>query len=103
MERQWIACNACGDDNYLQTSESEGWPIGRCRRCGLVFVNPVPVFRPDAEFSEMSKGFQYTRYMHGAVPSAPAATWRSAAAPAPPSGPERKWAGRRRGSTSTRS
>jgi len=67
MYRHWISCNACGYDSYVQYSEFQGWPIGRCGQCGLVYVNPIPVFEPNAEFSEMSQAFQYTRYMHQEV------------------------------------
>jgi len=67
MYREWISCNACGNDSYQLVTEFQGWPIGHCGQCGLVYVNPIPVFEPNAEFSEMSQDFQYTRYMHQEV------------------------------------
>jgi 2-polyprenyl-3-methyl-5-hydroxy-6-metoxy-1,4-benzoquinol methylase len=59
-----ISCNACGADTFRLLSTVGEWNIGRCTRCGLVYLNPAPFFEPDTEFSSMSKGFQYTRYMH---------------------------------------
>jgi len=64
MEPSWIACNACGADDFAPNGTVDGWTIGRCRACGLVYVNPVPFFEPADEFSEMSRGFEYTEYMH---------------------------------------
>ena len=46
MESRLIACNACGADDFAPTSTIDGWTIGRCRACGLVFVNPAPFFDP---------------------------------------------------------
>ncbi len=40
------------------------WRIGQCPSCTLVRVNPVPFFEPSAEFSELSRDFQYTRFQH---------------------------------------
>jgi 2-polyprenyl-3-methyl-5-hydroxy-6-metoxy-1,4-benzoquinol methylase len=60
-----IACNACGADRFQPTSTvSGGWHIGRCGDCGLVYVDPAPFFDPSVGFSEMSRGFEYTDYMH---------------------------------------
>lgn len=68
MRKAWITCNACGADDYQQISLAAGeWPIGKCRKCGLIYVNPIPFFDPTPEFSEVSKDFQYTRYMHGEI------------------------------------
>lgn len=64
MKRQWISCNACGADAYQSLSSVGEWNIGNCARCGLVYLNPAPFFDPTPEFSAMSKGFQYTQYMH---------------------------------------
>lgn len=64
MQRNWISCNTCGADDYKELAYSGEWPIGKCSHCGLIYVNPVPVFAPDDEFSEISKEFQYTRFMH---------------------------------------
>ena len=64
MESRLIACNACGADDFAPTSTVDGWTIGRCRACGLVFVNPAPFFDPADSFSEMSREFEYTEYMH---------------------------------------
>ena len=64
MKKVLISCNACGANNFQTISTVEEWNIGRCRECGLIYLNPAPFFEPTNEFSEMSKGFQYTRYMH---------------------------------------
>ena len=67
METRWIACNACGADRFAALSAVGVWTIGRCEACGLVFVNPVPIFEPTDEFSTISREFEYTEYMHGPV------------------------------------
>jgi len=60
----WISCNACGADSFKELSEVDGWHIGQCSNCSLIYVNPVPYFEPDAAFSEKSLEFQYTGYMY---------------------------------------
>jgi 2-polyprenyl-3-methyl-5-hydroxy-6-metoxy-1,4-benzoquinol methylase len=65
MQARPITCNACGADRFVAESQVDGWNIGHCADCGLVFVNPIPFFDPTDEFSEISKGFEYTEYMHG--------------------------------------
>jgi len=67
METRPIVCNACGADRYVPQSTVDGWTIGKCRDCGLVYVNPAPFFEPTDEFSEMSKAFEYTEYMHNPI------------------------------------
>lgn len=67
MQQHWISCNTCGADDYQVMDFAEKWPIGKCARCGLVYVNPIPTFEPNNEFSEISKKFQYTRFMHGEI------------------------------------
>lgn len=67
MKTQWIPCNACGTDAYQPLSSVGQWHIGNCTSCGLVYLNPAPFFEPTAEFSTVSKGFQYTRYMHETI------------------------------------
>jgi predicted ATP-grasp superfamily ATP-dependent carboligase/2-polyprenyl-3-methyl-5-hydroxy-6-metoxy-1,4-benzoquinol methylase len=62
MEKKWIACNVCGVDQFKPVNCKDGWTIGRCQNCGLVYVNPTAVFKPDHEFSKISLGFQYTRF-----------------------------------------
>ena len=64
MQSRWISCNACGADAFQLLSSAGEWKIGKCKECGLVYLNPAPFFEPTSEFSEMSRGFQYTRYMH---------------------------------------
>lgn len=64
MKTQRISCNACGADAYHLLSAAGEWNIGKCGVCGLVYLNPAPFFEPTSEFSAVSKGFQYTRYMH---------------------------------------
>jgi 2-polyprenyl-3-methyl-5-hydroxy-6-metoxy-1,4-benzoquinol methylase len=64
MQKRQISCNACGADAFQVLSTIGDWKIGKCSQCGLVYLNPAPFFEPDNEFSAMSKGFQYTRYMH---------------------------------------
>jgi len=67
METRPIVCNACGADRYVPKSNVDGWTIGTCRECGLVYVNPAPFFEPTDEFSEISKAFEYTEYMHAPI------------------------------------
>ncbi len=67
VEKEWISCNACGEDNYKEVHRVGEWPVGECLSCGMIYVNPTPFFRPTAEFSELSKEFEYTRYMHNTI------------------------------------
>lgn len=67
MQRDWISCNTCGADDYRLMNQVGEWSIGKCSGCGTVYVNPMPVFTPDNEFSEISKEFQYTQFMHGTI------------------------------------
>lgn len=64
MEARQIVCNACGSDRYVPLSSVDGWTIGRCDPCELVYVNPAPFFEPTEEFSGISRDFEYTQYMH---------------------------------------
>ncbi len=67
METRHIVCSACGDDRFVPLSAVGEWTIGRCRTCGLVYVNPAPFFEPTDEFSRISREFEYTEYMHQPV------------------------------------
>lgn len=67
MEEKLISCNACGADRFEALSKVDGWTIGSCGSCGLVYVNPAPFFDPTVSFSEMSRTFEYTEYMHQPV------------------------------------
>lgn len=67
VDTRLIACNACGADDYGALSSVDGWTIGQCRACGLVYVNPAPFFAPTDEFADMSRAFEYTEYMHQPV------------------------------------
>ena len=67
MKKDWIPCNTCGADDYQVMAQASDWPIGKCSQCGQVYVNPVPVFEAGVEFSQISKTFQYTRFMHGEI------------------------------------
>lgn len=67
MQSEWISCNTCGADSYRVLNQVKEWSIGKCSCCDTVYVNPIPVFAPDNEFSEMSKEFQYTQFMHGEI------------------------------------
>jgi len=64
VRTEWIACNACGADSFRYLSRVREWQIGRCRNCGLVYVNPTPFFEPTESFSRLSLAFQYTRFQH---------------------------------------
>lgn len=63
-KKVFISCNVCGADAFQKLSTYDDWNIGRCRKCGLIYVNPIPVFEPTDEFSEVSKGFTYTQFQH---------------------------------------
>ena len=67
LETRHIPCNACGADRFVAESQVDGWTIGRCAACGLVFVNPTAFFPPTDAFSEMSRDFEYTEYMHATI------------------------------------
>jgi len=66
-EKVWITCNVCGADSFQELAHVESvgdeWCIGKCTNCGLIYVNPVPLFDKE-EFPELSLDFQYTQYMH---------------------------------------
>ncbi len=70
METRRILCNACGADRFLALSSVDEWTIGRCGACGLIYVNPAPFFRPTDEFSDVSRAFEYTEYMHRPITDA---------------------------------
>lgn len=77
MEKRWISCNACGTDDFIKLSSVGEWDIGKCARCELIYVNPAPFFEPTPEFSQVSKEFQYTAYMHQKITPAILAHERS--------------------------
>jgi len=60
----WVSCNACGADDFKELSQVAEWHIGKCRRCSLIYLNPMPFFEPSTEFSDMSLDFQYTQFQH---------------------------------------
>jgi 2-polyprenyl-3-methyl-5-hydroxy-6-metoxy-1,4-benzoquinol methylase len=64
MKTRWISCNVCGADAFQALAAVGEWNIGKCTRCSLIYLNPAPFFEATPEFSTISKGFQYTRYMH---------------------------------------
>jgi 2-polyprenyl-3-methyl-5-hydroxy-6-metoxy-1,4-benzoquinol methylase len=68
--KEWISCNACGADAFQELSIADGWHIGRCRHCSLIYLNPMPFFAPSEEFSRMSLEFQYTRFQRNLTPEA---------------------------------
>ena len=37
---EWVRCNLCGADDTVPVVEIHGLHIVRCRRCGLLYVNP---------------------------------------------------------------
>jgi uncharacterized Zn finger protein len=51
MNKKWIHCNACGADAYKKLSKVGEWNIGKCTKCGLIYVNPIPFFEPTTDFS----------------------------------------------------
>ncbi|HAD05069.1 MAG: hypothetical protein A2091_12680 [Desulfuromonadales bacterium GWD2_61_12] len=67
MIKQPISCNVCGADDYIKLSSVGEWSIGKCARCEVIYVNPAPFFEPTLEFSQVSKDFQYTQYMHQTI------------------------------------
>jgi len=70
IESRPIACNACGTDRFVALASVDGWTIGRCAACGLVYVNPTAFFEATEAFSEVSRAFEYTEYMHQPVTDA---------------------------------
>ncbi len=39
---EFVPCNLCGADDAERLATQRGFPIVRCRTCGLVYVNPRP-------------------------------------------------------------
>jgi len=68
-KKRWIRCNACGADAFRPLCTVNGWQIGRCGNCSLIYLNPMPFFEPSAGFSKMSLDFQYTRFQHHITPA----------------------------------
>jgi 2-polyprenyl-3-methyl-5-hydroxy-6-metoxy-1,4-benzoquinol methylase len=64
LAAKWITCNVCGADAFKPLATVDEWQIGRCSRCSLIYVNPMPFFQPSLEFSQLSLEFQYTRFQH---------------------------------------
>lgn len=64
VKTAWITCNACGVDTFKELSTTNGWHIGQCANCSMIYLNPMPFFEPSAEFSEMSLDFQYTQFQY---------------------------------------
>lgn len=62
--KEWIACNACGTDAFQAVAVVDEWTIGKCTHCGMIYVNPIPFFEPNEEFSRLSMEFQYTKFQH---------------------------------------
>jgi 2-polyprenyl-3-methyl-5-hydroxy-6-metoxy-1,4-benzoquinol methylase len=59
---EWIVCNACGADAFQELANAGEWHIGRCGKCALIYVNPMPSFAPSDQFSQISLDFEYTRF-----------------------------------------
>ncbi|HEY9639417.1 MAG TPA: class I SAM-dependent methyltransferase [Coleofasciculaceae cyanobacterium] len=64
VKTTWITCNACNSDTFKKLSIADGWHIGQCTNCSLIYLNPMPFFEPSAEFSDMSLDFQYTQFQY---------------------------------------
>ena len=67
---KWISCNACGADKFESLSTVDGWTIGKCGACGLVYVNPAPFFEPTSDFALLSREFEFTQYQHRPITAA---------------------------------
>jgi SAM-dependent methyltransferase len=63
----WIACNACGADAFHELLHVDGWHIGACSVCSLVYVNPMP-FYTTADYHDVSRPFYYTRHQREISP-----------------------------------
>ena len=42
LERETVSCALCGADDPRPLSECRGWPVVKCRRCGLVYLRQRP-------------------------------------------------------------
>jgi 2-polyprenyl-3-methyl-5-hydroxy-6-metoxy-1,4-benzoquinol methylase len=54
-----IECNACGHSLHHRLTTVDDYQIVRCKKCSLVFVNPMPFFTTDG-FDTVSDDFYYT-------------------------------------------
>ena len=42
MEFNEVNCNLCGSNNFVPLKVTKQYRFGRCRECGLLYVNPMP-------------------------------------------------------------
>jgi len=56
-----IACPVCDGDNFTPLFELRGEPFVRCRGCGLVLINPRPVFGVVADTYDAAYSDGYIR------------------------------------------
>jgi 2-polyprenyl-3-methyl-5-hydroxy-6-metoxy-1,4-benzoquinol methylase len=58
---EYVSCNLCGNDDTTVYLKLDGFSYQRCRRCGLVYQNPRPVFGD----LEKRYGANYFDYEYG--------------------------------------
>jgi len=39
---EYVNCNLCGSNEYKLFKEINGYRLVKCKRCGLVYLNPRP-------------------------------------------------------------
>jgi SAM-dependent methyltransferase len=61
-ERRPIPCVLCGAGHFKPRLECEGFAYVRCARCGLVQMNPQPLFRAIASRYQEGHGTDYLSY-----------------------------------------
>ena len=69
-------CHVCGGADSLFFSEKNGYMLYKCRPCGLIFVDPLPVSTREIYaqdyFSGAAGGFGYVNYDEDKEPMVPA-------------------------------
>lgn len=66
---EWVKCNACGADEFRELAVLDGWHVGECGKCSLIYTNPMPFHRPDEGFRDLAEEFFYTECQKEIVPA----------------------------------
>lgn len=53
-----VVCDLCGSDEKIYIKTEWGYPISRCRRCGLIYVNRIPPVKEGKVIGEYYQGTQ---------------------------------------------
>jgi len=64
-DQEYVVCNLCGVDDSLPFFIENGCHVVRCKRCGLVYVNPRPVRTSETQHYESTH--EYLDYIQNYV------------------------------------